>query len=231
MDRRKTNFNMLSAQTKMSARGPEFLAKASKFCSKTSLHVKFPVLFFSLVCLFVLCACAPQVSDSESDANTRETISFSIYDQEGRNQTFSLYLDELSNQGAEKSQINDSIKEDQENKDTTEKPAILHFWGAFCPICVYELPQWEDFYQQYKAKVDFYMIDLADYEEGERDAAIKLCRDEGYSFSLYFDEKLAAATALSLEKLPYTILLDESGQVRTVCSGKTELEELREQLD
>lgn len=107
------------------------------------------------------------------------------------------------------------------------KPLLINFWATWCPPCIEELPLLDGFYKQNAAK-NWQVLGLAvDQPSAVRKFLARM--------PLSFPIGLAGLEGTELSKslgnlsggLPFTVVLDESGQVRQRKMGRVEPEDLK----
>lgn len=91
------------------------------------------------------------------------------------------------------------------------KPIILNFWATWCGPCKSELPAFNNMYEKYKNDVHFLFINLTDGSRETIDGVTQFMEDEGYTFPVYFDTTMEAATKYGAYSIPTTFLIDNEG--------------------
>ncbi len=105
------------------------------------------------------------------------------------------------------------------------KPIVLNFWASWCYYCKVEMPDFEKAYQKH-SDVQFLMINVTDGHQETMDSASQYIKDEGYTFPVFYDTKLEAATAYGASGLPMTIFIDKNGDLITYANGMLSAENL-----
>jgi peroxiredoxin len=115
--------------------------------------------------------------------------------------------------------------------DLTGKVALLNFWASWCEPCKVESPQLDLLYRRVKSKdVEFIGIDTKDAKSSARAFV------DAYhlSYPIVFDENGEIAIRLGdlpARGLPFTVLLDKSGEVAAVYLGELTAKDLQGPLD
>lgn len=91
------------------------------------------------------------------------------------------------------------------------KPLIINFWATWCGPCKSELPAFNNMYEKYKDEVNFLFVNLTDGSRDTIESVTQFIEDEGYTFPVYFDTTMEAATAYGAYSIPMTILIDNEG--------------------
>lgn len=107
------------------------------------------------------------------------------------------------------------------------QPLLLNFWGTWCPPCIKEMPELDQFARELAPK-GWRVLGLAvDNPKAVRDYLAK--SPVGYTIALAGFEGTELATRLGNTQsgLPFTVAFDSSGAIRHRKAGATTLEELR----
>ncbi|WP_143569869.1 TlpA family protein disulfide reductase [Tenacibaculum agarivorans] len=97
------------------------------------------------------------------------------------------------------------------------KVIFLNFWATWCPPCIAELPYIQEFYNDYKGKVEFVFVTSDNVEELN-----KFFKKTGYEFPVYqsylnFPEELPPVNSI-----PRTFIIDSQGNIRADKSGSAD---------
>lgn len=107
------------------------------------------------------------------------------------------------------------------------QPLLLNFWGTWCPPCIKEMPELDQFARELAPK-GWRVLGLAvDNPTAVRDYLAR--SPVGYTIALAGFEGTELATKLGNTQsgLPFTVAFDASGAIRHRKAGATTLEELR----
>lgn len=105
---------------------------------------------------------------------------------------------------------------------------ILNFWATWCGPCRLELPELEKLQAEFKGKS---LQVLAINVDSPRAAVDAFIANTGLRLPVYFmDER--TQSSLGIDKIPFTVLLDEEGRVVRVYPGysKEGMRDLKEQV-
>ncbi len=148
-------------------------------------------LIFLLVAL-LLCGCAQTNPESTKPTADKAAPDFTMYTEDGKEVKLS---------------------------DFEGKPTILNFWATWCGPCKNEMPAIEDAYKKYGDKINFVIVNLTDGENDTVVGAASYIQAQGYTFPVYFDTKLAGATAYGVNSIPLTLFIDANGDLVTYYTG------------
>ena len=115
--------------------------------------------------------------------------------------------------------------------DFRGKPVVLNFWATWCGYCKMEMPDFNEKYQEYGEDVHFLMVNVTDGSQETVEKASAFVAEEGYSFPVYYDTSLEAATAYPTSGLPVTFIIDAEGAVIAWQQGMMNAEPLQKGID
>lgn len=111
------------------------------------------------------------------------------------------------------------------------KVTVLNFWASWCAPCRIESPQLDLLYRSVKSKgIEFVGVDTKDAKSN----AQSFVHDFGISYPIVYDELGEVAIRLGnlpARGLPFTVLLDKSGDVAAVYLGELSAKDLQGPLD
>ena len=95
--------------------------------------------------------------------------------------------------------------------DFRGKPVILNFWASWCGPCKMEMPDFDEKHQAYGDQIHFLMVDVTDGQQETVEKASAFIAERGFTFPVYYDTELQAASAYNTSGLPVTYFLDAEG--------------------
>lgn len=110
-------------------------------------------------------------------------------------------------------------------------PVVINFWATWCGYCKDEMPYFENAYRNYSDKVEFMMIDLTEGNSETVEKAKAYVESKGYTFPVYYDKELDAATKYYILNVPLTVFIDENGMVVNQRIGSMTEEMLFENIN
>lgn len=114
--------------------------------------------------------------------------------------------------------------------DLRGKPVIISFWASWCGVCKTGMTDFEEAFAEYGDDVHFMMVNLTAGSE-TRAVAESYIAENGYSFPIYFDTELSAASAYGVNAVPVTYLVDAEGNLVAYGQGRLGIEGIKQGID
>ena len=111
------------------------------------------------------------------------------------------------------------------------KPIVLNFWASWCGPCQMEMPDFNEKYLEIGEKVQFLIVNMTDGSRETVESASAFIAEQGYSFPVYYDADLDAATVYSVYSLPTTYFIDVEGYTVARATGAISGETLQRGID
>ena len=86
-------------------------------------------------------------------------------------------------------------------------------------------------FRQYGDQIHFLMVDITDGQQETVEKASAFIAERGFTFPVYYDTELQAASAYNTSGLPVTFIIDEEGAVIAWQQGMMTAENLQKGID
>ena len=109
--------------------------------------------------------------------------------------------------------------------DLRGKPLALNFWARLCTPCWSEMPELQDFYQEYGEQVWLLGIDVGQFTGlGSHKDAGKLLDALGITYPAGFTDDAKAVSSYRIEAMPTTVFISSEGHVFRKWTGSIDRE-------
>ena len=110
--------------------------------------------------------------------------------------------------------------------DMKGKPVVVNFWASSTPSSKEELDVFEKMYKECGDEIAFMMVNMTDGKADTLDSAKKFIKDNKFTFPVYFDTTMEAATTYNVSGLPASFFIDAEGNFITYAQGAIDYETL-----
>lgn len=142
--------------------------------------------------------------DSEDEAQNALAPDFTVYDRDGNPVKLSDYRG---------------------------KPVVLNFWSSRCGPCQMEMPDFQKAYEDLGEEIHFIMVNVTDGSWDTVDSASAFIAENNYTFPVFYDTDISAASAYGVSSLPTTYFIDAEGNGVAYGMGAMDLETLMSGID
>jgi len=111
----------------------------------------------------------------------------------------------------------------------SKKLVIMSFFATYCDPCKKEMPELARLYDTYKDQGLGVMLVSIDKGDEQKQFIIDLAKQNNVQFPVMHDRFQVVARRYSAERLPYMLMLDNTGTIKTVHIGYTD--ELKANLE
>lgn len=95
--------------------------------------------------------------------------------------------------------------------DFRGRPMAVLFWASWSREATEALADFEEMYLFYGDRVAFLAVNLADGTAETKDSALRLIRQKGYTFPVYFDTEGDARFTFEFQRIPAYLFSDRAG--------------------
>ena len=93
------------------------------------------------------------------------------------------------------------------------------------------MPDFNELYLEYGEEIHFVMVNLTDGSRETVEVASQFIADSGYTFPVYYDTDMEAATAYGVSSVPATYFIDAEGYGVARAMGAIGAEDLQTGID
>lgn len=118
--------------------------------------------------------------------------------------------------------------------DYKGKILILNFWTTWCPPCIKEAPQLNQFYKSKGKNVELLAINLTSKESKGLDAVKDFQETYDLKFPIFIDKDSTLENKFQILTIPTTYIIDPQGTILYNIEGplnKKDLEEIIEKIN
>ena len=115
------------------------------------------------------------------------------------------------------------------------KITVINFWATWCSPCKKELDAIADYYEEWQEKYDIELVALSIDDARSAAKVPAMVHEKGWKYRVLLDPAKELQTAANIQTVPYTLVLDQKGNIIFEHSGYTpgdelELEDLFKEL-
>lgn len=110
------------------------------------------------------------------------------------------------------------------------QPIVLNFWAGLCPPCRAEMPDLQEFYDEFSDRVLLVGVDLGQFTGlGSQEDAEELLAELGVTYPAGFTNDANVIVDYRVLGMPSTIFIDGNGEIANSWTGALNTDVLREQ--
>jgi len=135
---------------------------------------------------------------------------------------------ESSNKPAFDFKLNDLEEDTIKLSDyQNQKVVVLVFGATWCPACVAELPEVQEYYES----ADKEQIEIIWIYTNEKESVVKKFREEhNLKFPIVYDKDSEVYDQYKVSSIPVTVFIDKQGGISEIKIGALEKKELEKKL-
>ena len=100
------------------------------------------------------------------------------------------------------------------------RPTVLNFWAGLCPPCRAELPDLQDFYDEFNDRVTLISVDLGQFTGlGTQEDAKDLLSELGITYPAGFTLDSNVVREYKVLSMPTTVFINSQGEIFRKWSG------------
>ena len=110
------------------------------------------------------------------------------------------------------------------------KPVILNFWAGLCPPCRAEMPDLQEFHEEYQDRVSLIGVDLGAFFAGlgNKQDGIELLKELEVTYPAGFTDDIEVVKNYGVLGMPSTIFITADGKIFRKWTGILNKEKLAE---
>lgn len=104
--------------------------------------------------------------------------------------------------------------------DLPERPLVLNFWARLCTPCWAEMPELQNFYEEYEERVLLLGVDVGQFTSlGSPKDASKLLDAIGVTYPAGYTDDASVVRRYRIRAMPTTIFISADGRVLQTWTG------------
>lgn len=113
--------------------------------------------------------------------------------------------------------------------DLRGAPVVLNFWAGLCPPCRAEMPEFQEFRDDFEGRVTLVGVDLGQFWNlGSKEDARKLLEELGVTYAAGYTDDDQVVQSYRVLGLPTTVFITANGELHKKWDGVLNLEKLSE---
>ncbi len=113
--------------------------------------------------------------------------------------------------------------------DLQGKPVVLNFWAGLCPPCRVEMPEFQEFRDEFEGRVTLVGVDVGQFMRlGTREDARQLLAELGVTYASGYTDDANVIEDYRVLGLPTTLFINEKGELHRKWDGILNREKLTE---
>lgn len=113
--------------------------------------------------------------------------------------------------------------------DNKGKLVLINFWATWCGYCTEELPDIQKLYKEYKDSDDVKILAINSGED--TNTVHRFIVTNGYDMPVGYDETGSVSNEYGIESLPYSVLIDGTGNIVKIFDGQADYESFKAAIE
>jgi len=111
------------------------------------------------------------------------------------------------------------------------KPVVINFWAALCPICVIEMDELQTVYDTYQDSINLVAVDIGPFVRlGDKEDALALIEDKALTFPAGTTQDTEVMRQYTVLGTPTTVFFNADGSISEVYTGLLSLEQFNAKI-
>lgn len=95
----------------------------------------------------------------------------------------------------------------------TDGPTLISFWATWCKPCILELSEMHDLYEDWQDETNVKIIAVSIDDSRSSNKVKAFSNGRGWDFDILLDKNSDLKRALNINNVPYTLIIDPSGEI------------------
>ncbi|HDX9578462.1 TPA: redoxin domain-containing protein [Bacillus pseudomycoides] len=115
--------------------------------------------------------------------------------------------------------------------DLKGKKVILNFWATWCGPCQREMPDMQEFYNQYQKDVEILAVNYTASEGSEGPEKVrKFAEEKGVTFPILLDTDIKVTTTYKVITIPTSYFVDTKGVIQDKFIGPMTVKDMEKRV-
>ena len=107
---------------------------------------------------------------------------------------------------------------------------LVNFWGSWCPPCKMEIPEFVQFYSEYRRK-GLEILAVNTWDNNSLETIKKFAETAGMNFPVLLDTKNQVVQMYGVRAVPTTVFIDQTGQIKEIFVGMINYNQLKARME
>jgi peroxiredoxin len=107
---------------------------------------------------------------------------------------------------------------------------LVNFWGSWCPPCKMEIPEFIQFYSEYRKK-GLEILAVNTWDNNSLETIKEFAETVGMNFPVLLDTKNEVVKLYGVRAVPTTFFLDHTGRIKEIFTGMINYNQLKARME